>query len=96
MTEIAVFTGASSTLTAKTWDSLSWQKIDKQVTRLQMRIAKAEREGKKGRVKALQRILTCSFYAKCLAVKRVVSNKGGKTPGVDGIICSCCCCCCCY
>ena len=28
MTEIAVFTGASSTLTAKTWDSLSWQKID--------------------------------------------------------------------
>lgn len=86
MTEIAIFTGASSTLTAKTWDSLSWQKIDKQVTRLQMRIAKAEREGKKGRVKALQRILTCSFYAKCLAVKRVVFNKGGKTPGIDGII----------
>lgn len=86
MTEIAIFTDASSALTAKTWDDLSWQKIDKQVTRLQMRIAKAEREGKKGRVKALQRILTCSFYAKCLAVKRVVLNKGGKTPGVDGII----------
>jgi RNA-directed DNA polymerase len=86
MTEIEISTGASSALTAKTWDSISWQKIDKQVTRLQMRIAKAEREGKKGKVKALQRILTCSFYAKCLAVKRVVSNKGGKTPGVDGII----------
>ena len=69
MTEIEISTGASSALTAKTWDSISWQKIDKQVTRLQMRIAKAEREGKKGKVKALQRILTCSFYAKCLAVK---------------------------
>ena len=86
MTEIAISPGASSALKSKTWDSLSWQKINKQVTRLQMRIAKAEREGKKGRVKALQRILTCSFYSKCLAVRRVVLNKGGTTPGVDGII----------
>jgi RNA-directed DNA polymerase len=69
MTEVAIFTGAPSALTIKTWDNLSWQKIDKQVTRLQIRIAKAERKGKKGKVKALQRILTCSFYAKCLAVK---------------------------
>ena len=38
MTEIEISTGASSALTAKTWDSLSWQKIDKHVTRLQMRI----------------------------------------------------------
>jgi RNA-directed DNA polymerase len=86
MTTIAISAGASSTLTSKTWDNLSWDKINKQVIRLQIRIAKAEREGKKGRVKALQRILTSSFYAKCLAVKRVVLNKGGKTPGVDGII----------
>ena len=77
MTAIEISAGASSTLTSKTWDNLSWDKIDKQVTRLQMRIAKAERDGKKGRVKALQRILTSSFYAKCLAVKRVVRNKGG-------------------
>lgn len=86
MTEIAISTDASSALTSEAWDSLSWKKIDKQVIRLQMRIAKADREGKKGRVKALQRILTCSFYSKCLAVKRVVLNKGGKSPGVDGII----------
>jgi RNA-directed DNA polymerase len=68
------------------WDSIQWNKVNYEVKRLQMRIAKAEREGKKGKVKALQRILTCSFYAKCLAVKRVVTNKGAKTPGVDGII----------
>jgi len=51
---------------------------------IQMRIAKAEREGKRDRVKALQRLLTTSFAAKCLAVKRVTSSSGSKTPGVDG------------
>ena len=35
---------------------------------------------------ALQHLLTSSFYAKALAVKRVTSNKGKKTPGVDGVL----------
>ena len=39
-----------------------------------------------GKVKALQRLLTTSFYGKALAVKRVTSNKGKNTPGVDGKI----------
>jgi hypothetical protein len=39
-------------------------------------MAKAEKEGRKGKVKALQRILTSSFYAKCLAVKRLTSSIG--------------------
>ena len=86
MTTIAISAGASSALDARTWDNLSWDKINKQVVRLQMRIAKAVREGKKGRVTALQRILTCSFYAKCSAVKRVTLNKGSKTAGIDGIV----------
>ena len=34
-------------------------------------------------MKALQWTLTHSFYAKALAVKRVTSNGGGCTPGVD-------------
>jgi RNA-directed DNA polymerase len=51
-----------------------------------MRIAKAVQEGRHGKVKALQWLLTHSFYAKALAVKRVTSNKGKKTPGVDGIL----------
>jgi RNA-directed DNA polymerase len=49
-----------------------------------VRIAKAIKEGRHNKAKALQRLLTCSFYAKLLAVKRVVSNTGGSTPGVDG------------
>ncbi len=37
-------------------------------------------------VKALQRLLTTSFAAKCLAVKRVTSSQGKNTPGIDGEI----------
>ena len=51
-----------------------------------MRIAKAVKENKHGKVKTLQYLLTNSFYAKLLAVKRVTSNKGKKTPGVDGVL----------
>ena len=76
--------GASSA--ALTWDAIDWQAIKKQVRRLQMRIAKATREGRWGKVKALQWLLTHSFSAKFLAVKRVVQNRGRYTAGVDGII----------
>lgn len=79
-------TGASSTKRQNNWEDLKFSKIEAHVFRLQMRIAKAEREGRKSKIKVLQRLLTSSFYAKCLSVKRVTSNSGGKTPGVDGII----------
>ena len=75
--------GASSA--DNTWSSINWTSIEKSVYRLQMRIAKAIREGKRGKVKALQWILTHSLSAKLLAVKRVTSNSGSKTPGIDGI-----------
>jgi len=66
------------------WQSLDWAMIHRQVKRLQMRIAKATREGNMREVKAFQRLLTRSFSAKALAVKRVTENQGKKTPGVDG------------
>lgn len=56
------------------------------VRRLQMRIAKAFREGKYGKVKSLQWLLTHSLHAKLLAVKRVTRSQGAKTPGVDNIV----------
>jgi RNA-directed DNA polymerase len=51
-----------------------------------MRIAKAVTEGRWGKVKALAYLLTRSLSARLLAVRRVTSNKGRKTPGIDGII----------
>lgn len=77
-------TGALSAFPA--WKSVNWKETKGYVRRLQMRIAKAYREGKPGKAKALQWLLTHSFSAKLLAVKRVVSNKGAKTPGVDNIV----------
>ena len=68
------------------WRAIDWQNARREVRRLQMRIAKAAKEGKYGKVNALQWILTHSFYAKALAVKRVTSNKGKKTPGIDGVL----------
>ena len=67
----------------QTWDTIQWRHAKTHVKRLQMRIAKAYREGKPGKVKALQWLLTHSRSAKLLAVKRVTENRGGKTPGVD-------------
>ena len=49
-----------------------------------MRIVKATKEGRWGKVKALQRLLTHSFSGKAIAVKRVIENRGKNTPGVDG------------
>lgn len=68
------------------WHSIDWRAAQREVRRLQMRIAKAVQEGKHGKVEALQWMLTHSFYAKALAVKRVTSNQGKKTPGVDGVL----------
>ena len=51
-----------------------------------MRIAEAVRGGRYRLVESLQWLLTHSFYARLLVVRRVVTNKGGKTPGIDGVI----------
>ncbi|BBE08169.1 Retron-type reverse transcriptase [Mycoavidus cysteinexigens] len=50
---------------------------------MQHRLAKATQEGNWRKVKALQRMLTRSFSAKALAVKRVTENQGKRTAGVD-------------
>jgi len=67
-----------------TWEQLDWTHCERKVSRLQARIVKATREGRWGKVKALQRLLTHSFAAKALAVKRVTDNQGKRTAGVDG------------
>ena len=68
------------------WPQTDWGQIKAEVRRLQARIAKATLENRWGKVKALQRLLTRSYYGKLLAVKRVTENRGKKTPGIDGKI----------
>lgn len=66
------------------WDSIPWRKVIHEVTRQQRRIAKAVQQKQFGKAKRLMFLLSKSFYAKLLAVRRVTMNKGGMTPGVDG------------
>lgn len=68
------------------WHAINWSKANRNVRRLQARIVKATQEGRWGKVKALQHLLTHSFSGKALAVRRVTENQGKNTPGVDGEI----------
>lgn len=67
------------------WKTINWKQVEREVKSFQLRIAKATREGKHNKAKALQWLLTHSWAAKLLAVKRVTENSGKRTPGVDGI-----------
>ena len=69
--------GASSRA-ADMWDQANWAHIEAEAKRLQMRIAKAVREGRWGKAKALQHLLTRSHSGKMLAVKRVTENRDIK------------------
>jgi RNA-directed DNA polymerase len=68
------------------WHAIDWRKAYRNVRRLQARIVKAVREGRWHKVKALVYLLTHSFSGRALAILRVVTNSGARTPGVDGVL----------
>ena len=68
------------------WKTLPWRDIQRNVFHLQHRIYQAERRGEYKQVHNLQRLLLCSWSARCLAVRQVTQdNRGKRTPGVDGV-----------
>ncbi|NJL56569.1 hypothetical protein HC928_16430 [bacterium] len=68
------------------WKDIPWKKIQVKVFKLQRRIYRASLSGDVKQVHRLQRLLMKSWYAKCLAVRRVTQdNQGKKTAGVDGV-----------
>ena len=83
MVEVMAIDGLKSD--SQCWKHVDWKKADAIVNRLQIRIVKAIKAGDKNRVRSLQRLLAGSFAAKLKAVKRVVSNRGRNTAGVDGV-----------
>ena len=86
MTAVETTPAGAASASNLDWHAIHWPTITAEVRQLQLRIAKAFREGKHNKVKTLQWILTHSFSAKLLAVKRVTQNQGGKTPGIDGVV----------
>src|SRR5215210_5337773 len=85
MSAAATLAGAAPGL-APDWHSIDWKKVYRNVRRLQARIVKAIQEGRWNKAKALVYLLTHSFGGRALAILRVVSNSGAKTPGVDGVL----------
>lgn len=86
MTAMAKTTTGASSASRLAWGTIEWHQVTMEVKQLQMRIAKAVREKRYGKAKALQWLLTHSFSAKLLAVRQVVLSSGAKTPGIDGIV----------
>jgi RNA-directed DNA polymerase len=68
------------------WGDIPWQKLERNVYKLQKRIYRASQRGDVKAVRRLQKLLVKSWSAKALAVRRVTQdNQGKKTAGVDGV-----------
>lgn len=74
---------ASSANSGTSWKGIDFTRCERKVRKLQVRIAKAQKKGRYNKVKALQHLLVTSFEAKALAVRKVTTNKGKHTAGVD-------------
>ena len=68
------------------WDLINWDTHKQIVSRIQARIVKAVRSGLKEKVRGLQRLLSNSLATKLTAIMRVISNRGKRTPGIDGLL----------
>jgi RNA-directed DNA polymerase len=84
--EITSVTDLTDKELAHQWNTIDWNKAEETVNNLQSRIASAATNRNWKKVSKLSRLLTRSFFAKVLAVRKVTGNKGSRTPGVDGII----------
>jgi RNA-directed DNA polymerase len=76
----------TSSKTTETWNAIPWTKVQRKVFKLQKRIFQAAKSGQNAKARRLQKLLTSSYYAKLLAVRKVTQdNQGKKTAGVDGV-----------
>lgn len=66
------------------WQRINWSRVIRSVKSLQNRIVKAVQASRWRKMKALQRILSKSYAAKLLAIRRITENSGKRTAGVDG------------
>ena len=68
------------------WQEIPWTKVQRHVFRLQKRIYQATQRGDVRTVRKLQNLLSKSWYARLLAVRRVTQeNRGKHTAGIDGV-----------
>lgn len=71
---------------AKNYDEIGWKQCFKKLEKLQFDILDAHRQENIQLVSQKQNQLTRSFAARALAVRKVTSNKGKNTPGIDKVL----------
>lgn len=77
--------GNSASLTESiAWQYIRWDIVMLRVKSLQRRIVKAVQAERWNLVKVLQGILSRSYAARLLAIRRVTENRGKNTAGIDG------------
>ena len=65
---------------------IDWRRVEKYVFKLQKLIYRASSRGEICKMRKYQRLLTKSYYARLLAVRRATEdNQGKNTAGVDGV-----------
>ena len=79
MTAVATLAGAPCCDVDTDWNQVNWEKVNRNVRRLQARIVKAVEEEGWGKVRALHWLLTHSFDGEALVVRRVTENSLGWT-----------------
>src|SRR5687768_171654 len=68
------------------WNSVRWTEVERAVFKLRKRILRASLRGDLKQVRLLQRLLTRSWHARLLAIRRVTQdNRGKRTAGIDGV-----------
>lgn len=82
---VAYFMASHSAVLTGThpWQSILWDEVIGQVRSIQSRIVKAVKAARWNKVKVLQSILTRSYAARLLAIRRVTENSGKRTAGID-------------
>ena len=68
------------------WHSIDWKEAEVKLRELQEKIVIATLANNIKEVYKLQWKIVQSLEGQALAVRKVVTNKGGKTPGVDKVI----------
>src|SRR3954468_17573480 len=68
------------------WQSVNWQKENRQVLNLRQRIFKAAQAKDWNKVRSLQKLMLRSYSNTLVSVRRVTQeNRGKRTHGVDGV-----------
>ena len=69
--------------TQNRWNEINWKLCEQQLALQQNRLAIATTQGETSEINRLQTKIMRMFAARALAVRKVTSNRGKSTPGVD-------------